>query len=340
MIKKKGPNRGNGKVSGKQQTHDIIAIGASAGGVEALKILVSGFPPDLAASIFVVLHVSPFYPSILPDILTRFGPLPAVHARNGDAILPGRIYVAPPDHHLTLEPGFIRTVRGPRENGHRPAVDPLFRTAARAYGPRAVGVVLTGALDCGTAGLMSIKSRGGVAIVQDPNDALSPEMPRNAIKYVKVDHILPLAKISSLIAKLAREPVVKEVVAMETKPIKRSVFTCPECNGSMVESERGGLIQFECHVGHVFSMDGMATAQAEELEAALWAGVRALEESEALARRMASRSDRKLAVRLVEKAEGMKTHAQLLQKMLLGGDWMLSSAETVKENRLVRKKRK
>lgn len=341
MVRKKGPEQGNGRVSGNQQRRDIIAIGASAGGVEALKILVSGFPPDLAASIFVVVHISPVYPSVLPDILTRFGPLPAVHARNGEAILPGRIYVAPPDHHLTLEPGFIRTARGPRENGHRPAVDPLFRTAARAYGPRAVGVVLTGALDCGTDGLMSIKSRGGVAIVQDPNEALSPEMPQNAIKHVRVDHILPLAKISSLIAKLARESVGEEVLAMATKPIKeRSVFTCPECNGSMVESERGSLIRFECHVGHVFSMEGMAAAQAEELEAALWAGVRALEESEALARRMALRSDRKLAVRLVEKAEAMRTHAQLLQKMLLGGDWMLSSAETVKENRLARKKRK
>lgn len=200
MMRKKGPARGNGGGSGKQQTHDIIAIGTSAGGVEALKTLVSGFPPDLAASIFVVLHVSPSYPSVLPDILTRFGPLPAVHARNGDAILPGRIYVAPPDHHLTMEPGFIRTVRGPRENGHRPAVDPLFRAAARTYGPRAVGVVLTGALDCGTAGLMSIKAHGGVAIVQDPNEALSPEMPQNAIKHVRVDHVLPLAKISSLLA--------------------------------------------------------------------------------------------------------------------------------------------
>ena len=318
------------KVSAERPIHDIIVIGASAGGVEALKELVRCFPSDLPASIFVVLHMPPTPPSILPEILSRCGPLPAIHPENGDAIEPGRIYVAPPEHHLTLERGFIRVTRGPRENGHRPAVDPLFRTAARAYGPRAVGVVLTGALDDGTAGLMSIKSRGGLAVVQDPNEAVVPDMPRSAIAHLKVDYILPLSKLSSLIARLAREPIGgKEVVAMEAKELtKPSAITCPECHGSMVESAVGGLIQFQCHVGHIFSMDGLASAQAEALEAALWAGVRALEESGDLARRMASRSERKIAERLIDKAEAMKSHAQLLQRMLLGGDWMLASDET------------
>jgi len=332
MAVRKRPRRTEpgAKGSAKRPTHDIIVIGASAGGVEALKELVRCFPPDLPASIFVVIHVPPTAPSILPEILSRCGPLPAIHPENGDAIEPGRIYVAPPEHHLTLERGVIRVMRGPRENGHRPAVDPLFRSAARAYGPRVVGVVLTGALDDGTAGLMSIKSRGGLAVVQDPNEAVVPEMPRSAIAHLKVDYILPLSKISSLIARLAREPIVgKEVVAMEAKKlIKPSAITCPECHGSMVESEAGGLVQFKCHVGHIFSMDGLAVAQAEALEAALWAGVRALEESEDLARRIASRSERKIAERLIEKAEAMKSHAQLLKRMLLGGDWMLAYDET------------
>jgi len=320
-------NRGGASV--KPKTHDIIVIGASAGGIEALKELVGGFPPDLPASVFVVVHLSPSFPSLLPDILSRCGPLPAGHPENGEEIVPGRIYVAPPDHHITLEPGLIWVTRGPRENGHRPAVDPLFRTAARAYGPRVVGVVLTGALDDGTAGLMSIKSRGGVAVVQDPNEAVAPAMPRNAIAHVKVDHILPLSKISSFISRLAREPIGgKEVAAMEKKKLTEpSSMTCPECHGSMVESEVNGLVQFQCHVGHIFSLDGMASAQAEALESALWAGVRALEESEGLARRISSRSERKIAGRLLEKAEAMRGHAELLRNVLLGGDWMLSSNE-------------
>lgn len=332
MAGRKSSGRsGNGKgVPVKQRTHDIIVIGASAGGVEALKELVGGFPPDLAASVFVALHIAPTSPGILPDILSRCGPLPAVHPKNGEAIQPGRIYVAPPDHHLTLEPGHIWVTRGPRVNGHRPAVDPLFRAAARAYGPRVVGVVLTGSLDCGTAGLMSIKARGGVAVVQDPNEAMASDMPRNAIAHVKVDHILPLSKISSLIARLTREPISgKEVMAVEIKDMKkRSSITCPECHGSMIESEVNGFSQFQCHVGHIFSMDGMASAQAEALEAALWAGVRALEESEDLARRIAQRSERKIGGRLTEKADAMRVHADLLRKVLLGGDWMLSSDET------------
>lgn len=331
MVVRKRPRRTEPGAKGraKRPTHDIIVIGASAGGVEALKELVRCFPPDLPASVFVVLHVSATPPSILPEILSRCGPLQAIHPKNAEAIEPGRIYVAPPEHHLTLERGFIRVTRGPRENGHRAAVNSLFRTAARVYGPRVVGVVLTEALDDGTAGLMSIKSRGGLAVVQDPNEAVVPDMPRSAIAHLKVDYILPLSKISSLIARLAREPIGgKEIVVMEAKKlIKPSPITCPECNGSMVESEVGGLVQFQYHVGHIFSMDGLASVQAEALEAALWAGVRALEETEDLARRIASRSERKIAGRLIEKAEAMKSHAQLLQRMLLGGDWMLASDE-------------
>ena len=174
--------------------HDMVVVGTSSGGVEALMELCGGLPEDLPAAVFVVVHFPEGAPSVLPSILNRAGPLKAVHPEDGDPIENGRIYVAPPGLHLLVERGRVRLVRGPRENLHRPAVDPLFRTAAVAYGPRAVGVVLTGARDDGTAGLLAIKRRGGVAVVQDPDDALFSGMPQSALEYVDVDYCLPLER--------------------------------------------------------------------------------------------------------------------------------------------------
>src|SRR5215471_20025144 len=168
---------------------NIIVVGCSVGGVEALQTLVAGLPAKFRPSLFVVMHLSPQGTSVLPDILNRSGELPASHPRNGEAIRPGHIYVAPPDHHLLIEDGRMRISRGPKENRHRPAVDPLFRSAARYYGRRVIGVVLTGALDDGAAGLMIIKKRGGVAVVQDPDEAMAADMPRSAIEAVAVDHV-------------------------------------------------------------------------------------------------------------------------------------------------------
>src|SRR6266436_10126534 len=230
--------------------HDIIVVGASAGGVKALVTVVRSLPKDLPATIFMVLHIPAEVPSVLPDILSRSGPLVAVHAVDGAAIEYGQIYVAPPDHHLLVERGKMRVVRGPRENRSRPAVDPLFRSAASAYGPRVVGVVLTGALDDGTAGLLAVKRRGGIAIVQDPNEALYPSMPLSALENVEVDYTLPLASIGPLLGRLAHEPAkeeegypVSEDMEKETKLADMdlaimhnneqvgtpSAFSCPEC---------------------------------------------------------------------------------------------------------------
>src|SRR5437660_7226310 len=187
--------------------HDIIVVGASAGGVEALRALVAKLPKDLPAAILVVLHVAPDHKSMLPRLLTGAGPIPAAHAKGGEALGPGRIYVAPPDHHLVVDDGVVRLTRSPREGGHRPAVDTLFRTAARFHGTRVIGVVLSGALDDGTAGLVAVKQRGGLAVVQDPRDALCGDMPRSAMENVAVDHCLPAAEIGSLISRLTRESV-------------------------------------------------------------------------------------------------------------------------------------
>lgn len=186
--------------------HDIIAIGASAGGVEALTKLVRGLPKDLPAAVFVVVHIPASGTSLLPQILSAQGTLPAVQAVDGQAVEPGRIYLAPPDHHLLLEDSRMRCRRGPRENRTRPAIDPLFRTAAQAYGPRVAGVVLSGTLQDGTAGLSAIKQAGGVAVVQDPQEALFPSMPESALRRVPVDYVLPVPEISPLLARLARPP--------------------------------------------------------------------------------------------------------------------------------------
>ncbi|HTM07884.1 MAG TPA: chemotaxis protein CheB [Verrucomicrobiae bacterium] len=289
--------------------HDIIVIGASSGGIEALVEVVSRLPEDIPAAMFIVVHVTPRSVSVLPDILNRAGPLTAAHAKNNETIKAGRIYVAPPDFHMLIDDGTIRLVRGPKENNTRPAIDPTFRTAARAYGPRVVGVVLSGALDDGTAGLHAVKKRRGVAIVQDPAEALFPDMPQNAIAGVAVDHVLPKAEIAPLLARLAREPASPnggrapetmekeiEIEAMnmkipdDDKPGEPSVYGCPECGGVLWELQEDELLRFRCRVGHGYSAEGLIVEQSEALDTALWSAYRALQENASLARRLAERA--------------------------------------------------
>ncbi|MDQ3704186.1 MAG: chemotaxis protein CheB [Chloroflexota bacterium] len=291
--------------------HDIIVVGASAGGVEALSTLVRGLPKDLPAAVFVVLHVSPESPSMMPRILSRAGNLPASHPQHGEEIKPGHIYVAPPDHHLLVHKGHVGVVHGPKENRHRPSVDPLFRSAARWYGPRVVGVVLTGALDDGTVGMMAVKQRGGLAVVQDPVEALYPSMPMSVMQNCKVDYVLPLSDIPALLAKLAATPAEEEgaypltdkldlevqiVEGLDSHPevLDRlgtpSYFTCPECHGTLWEMRDDNLPRFRCRTGHAYTAESMLAEHNESMEAALWAAVRALEESVTLSRRLAERA--------------------------------------------------
>jgi two-component system, chemotaxis family, protein-glutamate methylesterase/glutaminase len=336
--------------------HDIIVVGASAGGVEALSALARGLPKDLPAAVFVVLHISPQTPSILPTILSRVGALPASHAVNEEKIEHGRIYVAPPDHHLLVERGYVRVIRGPRENRYRPAVDPLFRSAALAYGSRVVGVILTGALDDGTAGMRALKAGGGISVVQEPREALYPGMPRNVIENVPVDYRLPLAEIAPLLVRLASEEIEQEEGAstvpddvkteariaeqqMDATEMLESVqklgevttFTCPECHGSLWELHNGELLRFRCHVGHAFTAESLVVEQSEELETALWSALRSLEEKVMLTRRMAQRAhDRgltKAAVSFEARTREAERHAEVLRHLLLNGREMDASAE-------------
>ncbi len=321
---------------------DIVVIGASAGGVEALSALVAELPAALPAAVFVVLHLSRGR-SVLPEILTRAGRLPAVHPADGDPIAPGRIYVARPDHHLTIERGVIRIVHGPTENGYRPAIDPMFRSAARVYGQRVIGVILTGALDDGTAGLAAVKEAGGLALVQDPDEAFASSMPRSARAFVRVDHVLPVRQIGAMLVRLVAEelqpasakdePTGPHVEAIETdlgppsiaveagdRPGKVSVFTCPECHGTLWESEERGIVRFRCRVGHVYSPESMLEAQTDSVDRALWVALRSLEERAALTHRLSerarSRNHQWVAKAFQERATAADEHAAVIRDLL------------------------
>lgn len=316
--------------------HDIVVIGASAGGVEVLKQLVSGFPADLPAAVLIVLHVSPHGTSVLPHILTRAGKLRAEHPQDGQALERGRIYIAPPDQHLLVRRGYLSLSRGPRENGHRPAVDTLFRSAARTYGSRVIGVVLSGALDDGTAGLQSIKARGGLAVCQEPGDALYASMPQSALEAVDVDYSVPVAALADLLVRLVHEPAAMEGVLPMPSDIDQeaeiaegaplpplgnpSGFACPECGGALWEIHDQDLVRFRCRVGHAYSAQTLLAHQADALEEAFWVALRALEESAALAHRMADRSranDRTvMAERYEEQARNAEARAQLVRSVL------------------------
>jgi two-component system, chemotaxis family, protein-glutamate methylesterase/glutaminase len=321
---------------------DIVVIGGSAGSIEAVTEVVRGLPPDFPGSVFVVVHFPGSVTSTLPRILSRAGPLPARHARDGEPIESARIYVAPPDCHLLLTEGHARLTRGPKENGHRPAIDPLFRTAAHSYGPRVVGVVLSGNLNDGTAGLLTIKQQGGLAVVQSLETALYQGMPRSAIDHVPVDHVLSPSAISLLLAELVSEPAERvKVVPMaedldsteqsdefaladrHKQPGVPSTMTCPECHGTLWEVKHEELVRFRCRVGHAYSDEALLVHQSEQLEAALWTALRALEEHSALGRRLAARANSHghthSASAFTEQAMNAEHHASVIRTVLERG---------------------
>jgi two-component system chemotaxis response regulator CheB len=296
---------------------DIIVMGASAGGVEALQRVASGLRPDFPAAVFVVLHVPPWGLSKLPEILTRSGPLPASHPADGSQIRNSHIYVAPPDQHLVVNDGHIQLSSGPKENRHRPAVNVLFRSASLAYGPRVIGVILTGALDDGTSGLWEIKQRGGMAIVQEPSDAMFPDMPRNALENVPVDRAVSLEELPRLLGALAGRPVAlqpkKESTTMNSR---QTDLTCPECRGPISETRNGPFSEFSCRVGHRYSPETFLAAHKDTRERALWAAVVALEEGAEAARDLSSRASAGLQRRLEQEAGDNQSAAVKIRDLL------------------------
>jgi two-component system, chemotaxis family, protein-glutamate methylesterase/glutaminase len=320
-----------GYAAGGASQRDIVVIGASAGGVEALITLFAGFPDELPASVFVVLHMMPGGTSVLPKILDRAGPLPTATAVDGESIERGRVYVAPPDHHMLLVDETVRLTSGPRENGHRPAVDPLFRSAARAHGRRVIAAVLSGALDDGTLGLRMVSDAGGKALVQDPADALYPSMPESArhhtpaARAVAVDQLAdaicaaieaPIEMDAALAEEYVKSRPVKELALSDDDPTRGilTAITCPECGGSLWEHDEQGLLRFKCHVGHAYSPDSIEVSHGEALEGALWAALRSMQERADLFRRLARRvgGDR----RLEQRAKLVEEHSVVLRSLV------------------------
>jgi len=342
-------------------------IGGSAGSIEPLKGIVKGLPADFPGSIFIAVHVSPDSPGLLAKLLSDG--LKASNPLDQEDIQRGRIYVARPDHHLTIEDGKIRVLRGPRENRHRPAIDPLFRTAAREYGPRVVGVILSGLMDDGAAGLYAVKQRGGATIVQDPNDAARKDMPTRAIEYVGPDTILVARDIAPTLVELANGQEVEPAMAKKNSVSRKSngrnqkrqdlasgtpekpdvnektayveegegvpsVFACPECHGVLWEFKDGKMVRFRCRVGHSYGTESLSNELSVGSETALWAAVRALEEKAALQRRLAEGiGEHLMSSRLLDQSSADAANAHLIRDLIFRHDAELRPEESEPEKK-------
>ncbi len=320
---------------------DIIAIGASAGGVEALMKLVAKLPEDLPASVFIVVHMAPNQPSALAELLSRAGPLPAENAADRQEIERGHIYLAPPDHHLLIDRSYTYITRGPRENMSRPSVDPLFRSAAVVHGPHVVGTILSGTLDDGSSGLLAVKRCGGVTVVQDPEDALYPDMPQSALDIVeKVDHCVGLADMAELLADLAHgapgSPVSPPMDILAEVEIARTAsndaerlnefgrlvpLTCAECGGPLWQMTDDRVTRFRCREGHSYTAKSLAVGLSNAMERSLWVAVQTMDERVRVLQRLASYESEKGRERsardFMARAEEALVHAERVRQFLL-----------------------
>ncbi len=289
----------------------VIVIGASLSGIDTLVHLVSLLPKDLPAPVLITQHVASHSPGLLPHILSDAGPLPAVHPRSPELLECGKIYVAPPDRHMMVQDHYVRLSHGPHENLARPAIDPLFRSAAIAYGPAAVGVVLTGQLDDGTAGLLAIKDRGGTTIVQEPSEATAASMPLSALAHVPVDFKCKIAEMAPLLVRLAKDdpsaeapPDLDRLMGIENR-IADGVFNvddwwvleqmsepsglnCPNCRSGLYELNDKRVLRFRCRSGHAFSALSLLSGQADEREAQMSSLFGSLIEEATLSKRLAA----------------------------------------------------
>jgi two-component system, chemotaxis family, protein-glutamate methylesterase/glutaminase len=332
---------------------DIVVVGGSAGAIHALINVVRGLPKDFAGSVFIVQHIPASSPSNLPEILSNAGPLQVAHAKDGERVQRGRVYVAPPDHHLLLEENRkIAVKRGPKENRFRPSIDALFRSAAYIYATRVIGVVLSGALDDGTSGLWTIKRLGGSTVVQEPEDASFPSMPQNAIEYVDVDHRVPATDISRVLTQLTQQKAAtqRKISKKDLKLLKSEIviarsdnafqmgiiemgeltpFTCPECEGALTRLKEGRILRFRCHTGHAFSVSALLSEVSENIEDLMWKSMRGLEESNMLLNQLgenlASNGKNKEARQLFSEAKKLKArsriiHDSIFEQELVSGD--------------------
>jgi two-component system, chemotaxis family, protein-glutamate methylesterase/glutaminase len=322
---------------------DLVVIGASTGGIDAIRSLLADIPRDFPAAICAVLHMAPDSPGILHEIFGRAGRIPTVAVGQPERLRPGTLYLPIPDRHLLVEPSLVRPSVGPRENRFRPAIDPLFRSAAQTYGPRVIGVVLTGGLDDGTAGLWTVKQMGGVAVVQDPQDAVAPSMPSNAAAHVVVDHSVPIGRMAELLGRLVAEDITikegytvpeptrievqiaKDGYALEAGVLKLgepSQYACPECHGVMLAVKEGDRVRFRCHTGHAYSIEALLSEFDEAVEEALWNSIRAMEEKLLLLRQLVDMARGRPGDdgigKLEQRMEQARQRVELVRKAALG----------------------
>lgn len=319
----------------------IIVVGGSAGGINALKAFIKGLPADFTSPVFIAWHMSADASGILPELLTGFTRLKVAHALDYEPILPGRIYIAPPDHHLLIEPGHVRVTRGPKENRFRPAIDPLFRSAAYSYTNRVIGIIVSGALDDGVAGLWTIKNNSGLSIVQDPADADMPSMPQNALKEAPVDYCVPAADFPGVLQKLLTQKLPSKRSKLQAAPTglekqvagqvpgagmkayslgELSPFSCPECHGVLATIREGDIIRYRCHTGHAYSADVLLLALTDQIERQLYSAMRGMEESILLLNHMgdhyAEKNEPGQAAFCFKKAKEAEDRSQLVRDII------------------------
>ena len=322
----------------QSKNRDIIVIGTSAGGLEALDSLIGQLPSDIRASIFIVQHMAP--QNTGAALLHRLGKHRSFHcalAADGERLRRGRIYISPADYHLLIKKDCIRVTKGARENRYRPAIDPMFRSAAATHGPRVIGVLLTGMLDDGTAGLVAVKKCGGVTVVQDPNDAAYPEMPRSALNSLKVDYCLPIAKMGEVLETLTKEaagkpkaipPDIQTEAAIAERVLSdvaqvnhigdQVPYNCPNCGGVLWKMAHADVHRYRCHTGHSFTAAALLTSQTEKIEETLWVSLRMFEERKNLLNNMA-RNEAGASVKrsYAEQAQGTQIHIERIRAMLM-----------------------
>jgi two-component system, chemotaxis family, protein-glutamate methylesterase/glutaminase len=322
-------------------TRDLVVIGASAGGLQALYAILGALPPSLPAAVVAVIHTRSTA-GVLPQILRRRSGLAIETATDGAELVPGTVYVPPADRHVAVSRKGLRVVRGPRENGFRPAIDPLFRTAARSRGARVIGVILSGALDDGSYGLSAIVRSGGVAIVQDPDDAEVASMPLAALRETPVQAVLPAAEIAAAIVHFCHDAAASEstpmavpdepepqrpdgdiqVAHMEARHGPPTPISCPACGGALWESAENGVVRYACHVGHQYAPDSLLAEHGEAVEQALWTAVRILEQHAELRQRMSARAESAgmsmVAESFAEDSRDYHTQAQAIRRLVFG----------------------
>lgn len=339
--------------------HDIIVIGASAGGPRALRLLLSGLPADFPATLFIVNHIAPDISGrVLLDRLAKDCALPCQYAEPGEHFSPARVYLAPPDHHMLLKNGQILVTHGPHENRSRPAIDPLFRSAAAYYSSRVIGIVLSGMLDDGTAGLTAIRRSGGISLIQEPQEAEFSAMPLSALHRAGADYCVPVRQMASLLPDLVNQPLsevvpappeiireaeISERIHGHIPPVEelgeRVPYSCPDCGGALWEINNDPNLRFRCHAGHAYSAEILFRRQSEKLEETLWVALRMMEEQRHMLTQLSEREKKQglhqLANQHVERATETQVHIDRLRDILtmrIPPDWQPNNS--TEENRL------